>query len=104
MRWFWKWTSGPKVRRCGSERSSCISSSPSAASFEQMFREKRFRVLIVFHSQRRLEAIRRTVAKRTEKLFWFSTQDELIAEGIRSSIWLRPAGNLRDPLLLHTER
>jgi Replication-relaxation len=67
--------------------------------FERTFQGKRFRVLVVLHSQRRLEAIRRTVAKRTEKLFWFSTEDELAAHGLSSPIWLRPAGTQRIPLL-----
>jgi hypothetical protein len=67
--------------------------------FERVFHGKRFRVLVVLHSQRRLEAIRRTVAKRTEKLFWFSTQDELTEQGLCNPIWLRPSGTLRIPLL-----
>jgi hypothetical protein len=67
--------------------------------FERLFHTKRFRVLVVLQSQRRLEAVHRTVAGRTEKLFWFSTQDELTTEGLCSAIWLRPAGTLRIPLL-----
>jgi Replication-relaxation len=67
--------------------------------FEPMFHEKRFRVLVVLHSERRMDAIRKTVAKRTEKLFWFSTQDEVTSNGFDSPIWLRPTGAARMPLL-----
>jgi len=67
--------------------------------FESMFHHKRFRVLVVPHSERRMEAIRKTVAKRTEKLFWFSTQDDISQQGLCSSIWLRPTSAERIPLL-----
>ena len=67
--------------------------------FERMFHQKRFRVLVVLHSERRMEAIRKTVAKRTEKLFWFSALDDVSGEGLCSSIWLRPIGTERIPLL-----
>jgi len=67
--------------------------------FERMFHQKRFRVLVVLHSERRMEALRRTVAKRTEKLFWFSTQDDVSRQGLCCSIWLRPTGAVRMPLL-----
>jgi hypothetical protein len=67
--------------------------------FERMFHQQRFRVLVIIHSERRMEAMRKTVAKRTEKLFWFSTQDEVSREGICSPIWLRPSGTERIALL-----
>lgn len=70
-----------------------------SGEFERMFHEKRFRVLVVLHSERRMEAIRKTVAKRTEKLFWFSTQNDLTRDGLGSPIWLRPTGAQRMPLL-----
>ena len=67
--------------------------------FERMFNEKRFRVLVVLHSERRMEAVRKTVAQRTDKLFWFSTQDELTRDGLCSPIWLRPTGAERITLV-----
>jgi hypothetical protein len=69
------------------------------SEFESMFHQKRFRVLVVLHSERRMEAIRKTVAKRTDKLLWFSTQDDVNRQGLCSSIWLRPTGAQRIPLL-----
>jgi len=67
--------------------------------FERIFREKRFRVLVLLHSARRMEGIRRTVAERTEKLLWFSTQDQVVLKGLCGTIWLRPIGTERIPLL-----
>jgi hypothetical protein len=67
--------------------------------FERMFHQQRFRVLVVLHSERRMEAIRKTVTRRTEKLFWFSTQDDVSREGLGIPIWLRPTGAERIPLL-----
>jgi hypothetical protein len=67
--------------------------------FERMFHEKRFRVLVALHSERRMQVLRKTIAKRTEKLFWLSTQDALNREGLYSPIWLRPTGDERKPLL-----
>jgi len=67
--------------------------------FEGLLQRKRFRVLVVFCSPRRLEAVRRTVSRRTEKLFWFSTLEQLSAEGLCGPVWLRPLGVERIPLL-----
>jgi hypothetical protein len=67
--------------------------------FERQFHEKRFRVLVLFHSSRRLEVIRKTIASRTDKLFWLSTQDQVRSEGLLASIWLRPNAEQRIPLL-----
>ncbi len=67
--------------------------------FERLFRLKRFRVLVLLPSERRLEAVRRTVAKRTEKLFWFATQDQVATQGLAASLWLRPVGTERMPLV-----
>lgn len=67
--------------------------------FERLFHHKRFRVLILFPSGRRLESIRKVIAKRTEKLFWLSTRDEVLAHGLWNSIWFRPVGAERQRLL-----
>jgi hypothetical protein len=67
--------------------------------FDRSFHQQRFRVLAVFPSERRMEAIRRTVAKRTEKLFWFSTEGRMRQEGLCGRVWLRPKGAVQLPLL-----
>ena len=70
-----------------------------AKEFEQMFDRTRLRILIVFSSDRRLNAIRRVIAERTEKLFWFTTEDRINSDGLCGSIWLRPKGNEKIPLV-----
>lgn len=64
-----------------------------SGEFERLFHEKRFRTVVVLPSLRRLESIRTVIAKRTEKLFWLSTLDEVEREGLWSPIWLRPVGD-----------
>jgi hypothetical protein len=70
-----------------------------SGEFEALFHEKRFRVLVVVPSDRRLDAVRKTVVQRTEKLFWFTTLDEITRQGLTAQIWLRPAGTERIPLV-----
>ncbi len=67
--------------------------------FERKFHEKNFRVLVILHSSRRLEVVRETIAERTDKLFWLSTQDRIRSEGLMAPIWLRPNGEEWKPLL-----
>jgi hypothetical protein len=67
--------------------------------FERQFHQKRFRVLVVLPSERRLQAVRRAIARRTDKLFWFSTLDDLRREGLFEAIWFRPVGEQRIRLL-----
>lgn len=67
--------------------------------FERTFGARRFRVLVVLHSSRRLEVVRKVIAERTDKLFWFSSQDQIRSEGLLAPIWLRPKGNDRRGLL-----
>ncbi len=72
--------------------------------YGRLFHEKRFRVLVLLHSERRLATVRRVVAKRTDKLFWFSTQDELQKQGLWNIGWLRPKSEGRQQLLTDTEK
>ncbi len=59
-----------------------------SGEFERLFHQKSFRVLVVFPSEKRLVAVRRAIARRTTKLFWFKTQ----AESLWSNSWQRPTG------------
>lgn len=63
------------------------------------FPPRLLRTLVLFPSRRRLESIRKVIAKRTEKLFWLSTSDEIRRQGLWSPIWLRPTGEERHRLL-----
>jgi hypothetical protein len=69
------------------------------AEFEKIFGQKRFRVLVVVSSDKRLKNVRATIAELTQKIFWFSTFDSISREGFWSPIWLRPAGDGKLALL-----
>jgi hypothetical protein len=60
--------------------------------FERLFGERRFRTLVLLPSSRRLESVRTTIAKRTEKLFWLSTREQVESQGLWGRIWLRSTG------------
>jgi hypothetical protein len=61
--------------------------------FEHMFDKTRLRVLVVVSSDRRMNALRRVIAQRTDKLFWFTTEDRMELEGLCGPIWMRPKVN-----------
>jgi hypothetical protein len=63
--------------------------------FERLFHEKRFRVLVILPSDRRMQSIRSTIRKRTDKLFWFTTQEDLERGGLSKQIWLRSTNEER---------
>jgi hypothetical protein len=70
-----------------------------SGEFQKRFRNPQFRVLVVATSDRRINNIRATVAKSTDKIFWFSTFENINRDGLFSSVWLRPTGDQRLPLL-----
>jgi hypothetical protein len=70
-----------------------------SGEFLKRFRQPQFRVLVVVNSERRLNTIRATVAKSTDKVFWFTTLDSINRDGIWLPVWLRPTGDQRLPLL-----
>lgn len=70
-----------------------------SGEFLKRFRQPQFRVLVVVNSERRLNSIRATVSKVTDKVFWFATLDSINRDGIWSAVWLRPTGDQRLPLL-----
>lgn len=61
-------------------------------AFSHEFEPSRVRVIAVFPTERRMDSIRRLVAKHTEKLFWFSTEGRLQQQGLCGRAWLRPKG------------
>jgi hypothetical protein len=61
-------------------------------NFERQFKQRRFRVLVVAHSERRLDAIRRVVLSATDKIFWFATFESIRRHGVFAPIWQRPKG------------
>ena len=71
----------------------------STGEFERLFRQKRFRVLIIAGSEGRLLQVRKTVARQTTKVFWFSTLNAINRDGLFAAHWLRPMGDDRLSLL-----
>jgi len=71
----------------------------TTGEYEQLFRQSRFRVLVIADSERRLLHIRRTVATQTSKIFFFSTLTTIRRAGLLASHWLRPEGEGRQALL-----
>jgi hypothetical protein len=70
-----------------------------SGEFQKAFGQPQFRVLVIADSERRLNNIRSTVAKRTDKIFRFATFESIDRDGFWTSIWLRPAGDQRSPLI-----
>jgi hypothetical protein len=70
-----------------------------SGDFDRLFKQPRFRVLVVTRSERRSEFIRLTVSKTTDKIFWFSTFEAINRDGFWSAIWLRPKGDQKQALL-----
>jgi Replication-relaxation len=70
-----------------------------SGAFEKQFGGSRFRVLVIAHSERRMESIRRVVGEMTDKIFWFASQESIHRDGLFSPVWLRPRGEDRLPLI-----
>lgn len=70
-----------------------------SGTFKKLFQKDQFRVLVVASSERRLQSIRKTIAKQTQKIFWLSTLEQIKREGFWSQVWLRPAGDQKLSLL-----
>jgi hypothetical protein len=68
-------------------------------SFTKEFGQSRFRVLVIAHSERRMQSIRRAVGEATEKIFWFASLESINRSGLFAPLWLRPRGEDRLPLI-----
>jgi Replication-relaxation len=66
---------------------------------ERRFSQNRFRVLVIAPSDRRMRSIRTAVVAATQKVFWFASLEAIRADGFFASVWLRPTGEERKPLL-----
>jgi protein involved in plasmid replication-relaxation len=64
-----------------------------SGEFERGFHQPQFRVIVVTDSERRREALRRSTAAVTDKIFWFTTTDSIHRDGFWSPIWFRPRGD-----------
>jgi len=71
----------------------------ASGEFAASFNRTRFRVLVVADSETRLNAIRRTCAAYTDKIFWFATLDAIKGDGFWSTTWSRATGDEKQSLL-----
>ena len=60
--------------------------------FQVLFKQSRFRVLVIAHSERRLNILKHLAAKHTDKIFWFATLYDINKQGLFAPIWQRPDG------------
>jgi hypothetical protein len=70
-----------------------------SGEFLKRFRQPQFRVLVVANSEKRIANIRATIAKSTDKIFWFTTFNNIHRDGLWLPVWLRPTGDQRHSLL-----
>jgi hypothetical protein len=58
--------------------------------YRAVFGRPFYRVLVIGESEVRLQNLRTTTAKLTDRIFWFTTLARLLEEGPLPSIWQRP--------------
>jgi hypothetical protein len=71
----------------------------ATGEFNRLFNRNRFRVLVVVDTARRLLEVRKTIAQKTAKIFWFATLNDINRDGLFAAHWLRPVGDNRLSLL-----
>ncbi len=60
---------------------------------ERMFKQSRFRVLVIVNSERRLRSIEKVIAVSTEKIFWLASLQAIRKSGFFAPVWFRPTGS-----------
>jgi len=68
-----------------------------SGEFKSVIPHQRFSVLVAASDESRLRALRRTIAKQTQKLFWFATVETIKRQGFWSACWQRPTGDDLSP-------
>ena len=71
----------------------------ASGEYERLFHGKQFRVLVLAHSERRAQSIRKAVAEVTKKLFWFGSLTNAVQDGLSAPVWWRLEGNQPEPFL-----
>jgi|ERR1700733_5927607 len=59
---------------------------------ERLIGVRRFRVLVIANSERRLQSIRSVVAGIVDKIFWFAAIPDIPGDRFFATVWLRPVG------------
>jgi hypothetical protein len=70
-----------------------------AGEFKKLFGLPQFKVIVIAHSERRAESIRKLAAKFTDKIFRFTSFQTINSEGFWSAIWKKPVGDLKESLV-----
>lgn len=70
-----------------------------SGEYARLFSRPQFRVLVITDSNRRMENLRKLVAKTTDKIFWFSTFSQIKTSGLYAAVWLRATGDQLQPLV-----
>jgi len=75
----------------------------TSGEFQRLFGQPQFRVLVVTLTPRRMQTIRKTVARLTGKVFWFHNFEAIHSlvngDDFWSQTWLRPEGEQKQSLL-----
>jgi len=71
----------------------------SSGEFEKIFRHPRFGVAVVASSEKRMLLLQKEISKATQKLFYFTTLEQIKAKSFWSQIWFRPVGDQRQSLI-----
>jgi len=69
-----------------------------SGTYGRLFGGERFRVLVVAHSARRTESLRRAVAQETQKIFRFAALEAARTQFF-GPVWKRPLGDRPEPLI-----
>jgi hypothetical protein len=70
-----------------------------SGEYSRLFAKPQFRVLVLTTTEKRMHSIRSAVLPVTDKIFWFSTLENINRENFWSPVWLRPPGNQKHSLL-----
>jgi hypothetical protein len=73
-----------------------------SGDYERQFKQRRFRVLVLANSERRMRSIRAAVLAVTDKIFWFAPLAAVEDEKFFGPAWLRPTGDAYQPLFKET--
>ncbi len=63
-----------------------------SGEYARIFRNARFRVLVLTNSERRMHSLRNLLAGMTQKIFWFASLDRVVGERFFDAAWRRPVG------------
>lgn len=80
-------TESPKALAAKAERYLQLA---ATGVFHDLFKRSRFQVLLLTTGPRRQTSLRDAIAQVTDKLFWFSTFDQIRSLGLWAPSWQRP--------------